>query len=220
MRADKQYCLDFGQKNIDAIRCQTCGMLYVVGEESDEKAHAKFHADFDDGVKWSVKLERPKKYYEDRSRVVAINSNDPKATIDIVNKLLKLSDGDMSAGEDASKYLNRKNTMFLLYITPTNRVVGYIIVETIEEANELVDYNSSRIESESVPAMLGVMYLWVHPFYRRRQIATKLLDVSRANLKQEFIIRRSQIAVCEPTELSIPFLNSYLKKRTKKVYRH
>lgn len=219
MRANEQYCLDFGQKNIYPIRCKTCGMLYAVGEESDEKQHAKYHAEFDEGVRWSVKLERPKKYLDNGSRVVAISKDDPKQTLDTINKVLKMSDGDMIAGEEVSKLLNKNNTLFLIYITPSNHIVGYIFVELIKEAYELVDYETSKLESEPTRADCGVLYLWVHPSYRRKRIATVLVDVARANLKKESVIYRPRVAVCDPTELAVPFFKAYFhNKRPVKVY--
>lgn len=219
MKANEQYCLDFGQKNIDPIRCKTCGMLYAVGEESDEKQHAKYHAEFDDGVRWSVKLEKPKKYFDDCSRIVAITSSEQKQTLDTINKLLKMSDGEMSAGDDVLKLVNRDKTKFYIYVTGTNHIVGYICVEQITEAFNLVDFESSRLESEPVRAECGVLYLWVHPAYRLQKIGTKLVDVARANVRRHGIIYRSRVAVCDPTESAVPFFKSFLfNKRPVLVY--
>lgn len=221
MKANEQYCLDFGQKNIDAIRCATCGMLYVVGEESDEKHHAKFHAEFDDGVKWSVKMERPRKYFDDGSRIVAITKDEQKPVYDIINKLLKMSDGEMSTGDDVYKLVNREDkvTRFFLYVTHTNHLVGYICVERINEAFLLIDFETSTLDTEPQAAGCGVLYLWVHPAYRRKKIATKLTDIARSNIKEEGIVYRSRVAVCDPTENAVPFFNAYLQhKRPIKVY--
>lgn len=218
VKANEQYVLDFGQKNIDPIRCPTCGMLYHPGEESDEKQHAKYHADFDEGVKWSMKSERPKKYFDDGSRIVAITKDEQKSVVEAVNKLLRLSESDMSTGNDIQPLVSRPNTLFLMYITPSNHIVGYIFVEKIREANNLVDFDSSRLEREAVRADCGIIYLWVHPAYRRNTIATHLVDVARANIKKD-VVYRSRVAVCDPTEVAIPFLNAYLlHKRPVKVY--
>lgn len=219
MKANEQYCLDFGQKNIDPIRCTTCGMIYAVGEESDEKQHAKYHAEFDEGVRWSVKLERVRKYFDDGSRVIAITSNEQKSTLDAVNKLLKMSDGDMSTGDDVQKLVSKANTQFLIFVTQANLIVGYICVELINEAYELIDFETSRLSSDPVPAECGVLYLWVHPTYRRDKIATKLTDIARANIKKKGIVYRARVAVCDPTETAVPFFNAYLRnKRAIKVY--
>lgn len=218
VKANEQYVLDFGQKNIDPIRCPTCGMLYHPGEESDEKQHAKYHADFDEGVKWSMKLERPKKYFDDGSRIVAITKDEQKPVIEAVNKLLRLSESDMSTGNDISKLVNRPNTLFLMHIIPNNHIVGYIFVEKIKEANNLIDFDSSQLEIEPVRADCGIIFLWVHPTYRRQKIATQLVDVARSNIRRD-IVYRSRVAVCDPTEVAIPFLNAYLlHKRSVKVY--
>lgn len=220
VRANEQYILDFGQKNIDPIRCPTCGMLYHVGEESDEKQHAKYHSEFNEGVKWTARLEKPRKYFDDGSRIVAITSNEQRPVLDAVNKLLRMSDGEMSTGGDVMKLINRPNTLFLIYIDQSNHIVGYVCVEKIKEAYNLVDFDSSRLESEPVRADCGILYLWVHPAYRRQKIATYLVDVARGNLKKESLIYRSRVAICDPTETAIPFLSAYLlHKRPVKVYR-
>lgn len=219
MKANEQYCLDFGQKNIDPVRCNTCGMLYVVGEETDEKQHAKYHADFNEGVRWPVKLERPKRYYDDGGRIVAIISEDPKPVLDSVNKVLKMSESDMSPGDDILKLLRTQGTIFYIYINTTNHVVGYICAEPIKAARHLIDYESSQLEEESVQAECGVLYLWVHPNYRKQGIATRLTDTARANILKHKIVFRSRVAVCDPTEAAVPFFRAYLQlKRPVKVY--
>lgn len=219
MRANEQYCLDFGQKNIDPIKCKICGMLYVLGEETDEKQHAKYHAEYNDGVRWPAKLEKPKKYLDDGSRIVAINSNEQKPALDAVNKLLKMSDGEMSAGEDITKLVNKEDTIFLLYVSPSNHIIGYICVELIDQAYNLIDFETSKLSEEPVPAECGVLYLWVHPYYRRQRIATWLTDIARANIKKHRVVYRSRVAVCDPTETAVPFFNAFLNnKRSIKVY--
>lgn len=219
MKANEQYCLDFGQKNIDPIKCKVCGMLFVVGEESDENQHLKFHADFEKGVRWSTKYEKPRKYLDDGSRIISIGSDEPKTTYEAVNKLLTMSESDMSPGDDVYKLVSNKDHLFLLYVTPTNYIVGYICVELIKEAYHLVDFESSRLSSETYPAECGILYLWIHPSFRRKGIATWLTDIARANLKKEGVIPRSRVAVCDPTEMAVPFLKAYLlQKRPVKVY--
>lgn len=218
MRANEQYCLDFGQKNIEPKKCATCGMLYIVGEETDEKQHRKYHEELSQGVKWSIKLERARKYFDDCSRIIQILPDEPKPIHDIINKVLRLSDGEMSAGNDISKIFTDK-VKFFLYIDRNNLVIGYICVEPIEKAFHLVDYEASRLEPDAVQAECGILYLWVHPQSRRHKIATKLLDCARANLKDETIIVRSRVAISEPTEKAISFLKAYLlNRRPVKVY--
>lgn len=219
MKSNEQYCLDFGQKNIDPIRCKTCGMLYVVGEESDEKQHAKFHRQFDDGVRWVVKLERPRKYFDDGSRILWICPEDPKIILDSVSQMLRMSQDDMSTGNDIVKLLRKENSIFLVYVSQQNNMIGYICVEQIEKSYELFDYDSSRISEEPTPAECGILYLWVHPMYRRRGIGTWLVDIARANLIKDKVVTRSRVAVCDPTDSAVPFLRAYLlNKRPVKVY--
>ena len=220
LKSNEQYCLDFGQKNYDPIRCETCGMLYTVGEETDEKQHAKYHAEFDNGVKWQVKLERPKKYYDDGCRVIDILRSDPKPILDAVSKVLKMSYTDMAAEEDITRLMTKnKAVKFYIFVNQSNNILGYICAEKISEAFVLLDFDASRMESDPVVANCGILFLWVHPMYRRQYIGSKLTDVARANITFSKIVSRSRVAVCDPTPLAIPFFNGYLKnKRPIKVY--
>lgn len=212
MKSNEQYCLDFGQ-DIAPTRCNKCGMIYTIGEDQDEKQHLKYCADFDEGVRWVVKLERPKKYFDDGSRILVITKNEPKPIYDMINKLLKISESEMSAGEDVTKLVNKENRLFLIYVTNTNHIVGYICMEIAESAHELIDYEASRLMCDPIPVDCAILYLWVHPSHRRKHIGTHLVDVARANIKPNKIIYRSKVAVCDPTEMAIPFLNAYLHNR-------
>jgi len=194
-------------------------MLYVVGEETDEKQHFKYHAEFNEGVRWSARLERPRKYFVDGDRILAINPTEQKPILDSINKLLKMSDSEMSAGDDVMKLIKKTNVLLYIYVTQSNHIVGYICAELIKEAFNLVDFETSQLEREPVPAECGVLYLWVHPRYRRKKYATWLTDVARANLIKDRIIYRSRVAVCDPTDVAIPYFKSYLRnKRPVKVY--
>lgn len=218
MRATEQYCLDFGQKSIQPVTC-SCGMVYVRGEEADEKQHAKYHEESTKGVKWPARLERPKKYYDDCSRIVNITANEQKLIPEAINKLLKMSEGEMSAGNDINKILALQNSLFYVFVDHASTLVGYICCQRIQEAYQLIDYQNSKLEEEPVAAECGVLYLWVHPSYRRQKIATRLVDVARANLKRSGVIYRSRVAVCDPTEQAIPFFEAYLfHKRPVRVY--
>ena len=42
----RQVYLDLGQSNFGHTKCPVCGLLYTVGEPSDEKAHKQFHRKF------------------------------------------------------------------------------------------------------------------------------------------------------------------------------
>lgn len=218
MRANEQYCLDFGQKNIEPTKCATCGMLYIVGEETDEKQHRKYHEELYQGIKWTVKTERAKKYFDDCSRIVEIIPEEPKSIQETMNKMLKLSDGEMSAGNDIAKILVDKRR-FYVFVNKNNETIGYVCVEHIEKAFHLVDYEASRMEPDPVVAECGIIYLWVHPQFRRHKVATKLVDCARANLKSDKIISRTRVAVCNPTENAVPFMKAYLlHKRPVKIY--
>ena len=42
----RQSYLDLGQSNFGPTRCPTCGLLYTVGEPTDERTHREFHKKF------------------------------------------------------------------------------------------------------------------------------------------------------------------------------
>ena len=51
----EQYFLDFGQKDMTCKSCNSCGFVYSVGLEDDEKMHALFHKTYTFGVAFMVR---------------------------------------------------------------------------------------------------------------------------------------------------------------------
>ncbi|QDZ17940.1 hypothetical protein A3770_01p04580 [Chloropicon primus] len=42
----RQAYLDLGQSNFGPVKCPTCGLLYTIGEPTDERTHRQFHKKF------------------------------------------------------------------------------------------------------------------------------------------------------------------------------
>ena len=54
-RSYAQYHLDLGQSDFLLKTCSVCGVMYVTGDEVDEKAHKGFHNDYIRGIQFKVK---------------------------------------------------------------------------------------------------------------------------------------------------------------------
>lgn len=55
-KGGEQMIIDAGQKEIGAKICKTCGMIYTIGQEEDEKLHAGYHQSYLINLKFSVML--------------------------------------------------------------------------------------------------------------------------------------------------------------------
>ena len=55
-RSHAQYHLDLGQSDFLLHTCAVCGVMYVTGDQEDEKAHKGFHNDYTRGVQFKVQM--------------------------------------------------------------------------------------------------------------------------------------------------------------------
>lgn len=55
-RSYAQLHLDLGQSDFLLHTCSVCGVMYVTGDEEDEKAHKGFHNDYTRGIQFKVQM--------------------------------------------------------------------------------------------------------------------------------------------------------------------
>lgn len=55
-RSYAQLHLDLGQSDFLLHTCSACGVMYVTGNEKDEKAHKGFHNDYTRGIQFKVQM--------------------------------------------------------------------------------------------------------------------------------------------------------------------
>ena len=94
-----------------------------------------------------------------------------------------------------------------LYII-NKRVVGMASAESIREAYFLHDNNFDR-DHEKQKALIGIHQIWVHSRFRRRGVASRLIDTVREKMLYGMVVPRNQVAFSSPTEAGASFARRY-----------
>ncbi|CAK9807042.1 N-acetyltransferase ESCO1 [Anthophora plagiata] len=220
---DKQYLLDVGQKNFGATQCTECGVVYQVGDPEDENAHLNYHNNrkilkFPKLRLQGWKTERV--IMEDpltSSRVILVESSDPKLCWKKVTEILTYVDRDL--GLDDTKLLDYKQKKVYLYIKE-RAVIGVLVAEHITSAHRMIPelLELDCCTAESSPAKCGINVVWTDLNHRRQGIATKLVDILRAHFYFGYIMSLDDIAFSIPTPSGKIFAEKYTKTRNFKVY--
>ncbi|CAH0481657.1 unnamed protein product [Peronospora belbahrii] len=221
----KQSYIDVGQRDFGKhVTCSTCHLLYTAGEEEDEKEHEKFCRRIKRGVtisKW--KTERTLKTFLDtRDRILEIRGDDPSFH---VKKLLEIK----AVLDDAlgfvleEEFLQRSHFIYV----QDHRVVGCVNVERITEAftldksaSNMVKMNDKSSVTErgaltasttSQSAVVGICQIWVHPSFRRRSIATRMVNIVREKSIYGMRIAKHRVAFAQPTRNGLQFAQKYME---------
>lgn len=98
-------------------------------------------------------------------------------------------------------------------------VIGLVSCESINTAERLISENPlSCSTNENNPAKIGVSRLWVSSAFRRRNVASHLLDALRrhfmtmtANTSQ--VVAKDLVAFSDPTESGLRFAQKYFNRK-------
>lgn len=150
-------------------------MVYCVGSPMDEISHKKYHRDKVSPMPYKRRKNDNIIFKRsDEEYIVLVESGDfsKRSFIQIFEYI------DKQLGFNARK--ESKNEKAYLYISK-KKVVGCIIVERIEKAHRLIKTEDDCIviEENSESALVGISRLWVHPNFRKKFIASTLLDTMR-----------------------------------------
>ncbi|RLN96205.1 hypothetical protein BBJ28_00015025 [Nothophytophthora sp. Chile5] len=219
-----QAYIDVGQRSFGKhVTCATCGLLYTVGEEEDEREHQKFCRRVRRGIVFSKwKKERIlKSFSQTRARILEIRGDDPSAH---VKKLLEIKAvlDDALGFVEPHVFLQRSHFVYI----QDRQVVGCVTTERIDEAF-LLDSGASNLVTKlkagdeavdgavtaspaSQPAVVGICQLWAHPDFRRKQIATRLVDVVREKSVYGMHVAKKLVAFSQPTRNGLQFAQKYL----------
>ncbi len=66
--------------------------------------------------------------------------------------------------------------------------------------------------------LVGVCRLWVHEAYQRKGVASKLVDTLRMNFSRPAVVKATQIAFSDPTDMGAGFAAKYLDNEAFLVY--
>ncbi len=224
-----QMYLDFGQSNFGRRKvCNVCGMMWTQGAPDDEVQHASFCSSFLKGVPFAGwQKERVASEWleegKEGGRVVEIRPDDPSKHLGKLKDVLKQADADMGFTRDNQEAVKQRA---FLYIAG-KRVVGCILAEaidseclTLEEGTEPGGGSNNTPEQfkTAPPLMVGVYQMWTHQSYRRKGIATRMLDTVRQRFVWGMVIGYEALAFTQPTTDGLALAQAYCGREKVYVY--
>ncbi|XP_071118827.1 N-acetyltransferase ESCO2-like [Haliotis cracherodii] len=229
----EQMIIDAGQKKIGAIQCETCNMLYNQGDPSDEADHAKIHLTFMSALSFpGWKKERVvQEFPDDGGRIVVVLSQDPKYATKKVEEINRLMSMDLGFPEQTVWY--KPHLKVFLYVSDEKEVQGCVVAESITEGYRVIPESQgggsqviSRTgrpwccETEPEPALVGISRLWVCNMYRRKGIASRLVDTVRQVFEHGVLIDKDEVAFSDPTTDGKQFATKYSATPAFLVYKY
>lgn len=216
-KSTQQYCLDFGQKNFDAQKCDECNMMYTKGEVVDEKTHADYHDMFTNGLKYHVWKHRDVVATYKDGYVLRVLPSSPHYMHKKLDELFKIADIELGINIDLQASM-KSNSVYFIFISVQKRIAGFVAAERIAKAHWLVSEEPLMASTEDTEAQCGVSRIWIHPKYRRQQIGTRLLDTLRANFLVSQVVPKEKLAFSDPTSSGKEFAKHYLKSSRFLIY--
>ncbi|KAK9921455.1 hypothetical protein M0R45_029964 [Rubus argutus] len=209
-RSYAQLHLDLGQSDFLLHTCSVCGVMYVTGDEEDEKAHKGFHNDYTRGIQfkgWSNErvVHAPK---VGGGRILLVLDCDPPAQRNKVENVVRMMETEFAMGGFCPSCLR----CICLFCLPGLLAVWEVIRKAPaarEASNEHLN-GATLYEKEAVPAVCGIRAIWVTPANRRKHIATQLLDALRKSFCMGFVLERSQLAFSQLTSAGKALVSNYI----------
>lgn len=218
----KQLIIDAGQKKFGHTTCPTCGMVYTLGDAEDEKLHTKHHNSFLAVVKFAGwKNQREVGIYPD-GKVIMVSPNDPKCMLNKMDEIRQMVDRELGIVEDESA--TRSPQMYFFFVSHNKKVLGFLSAREIKEGYRVIPdeggsvKNSFCCECEPVKAICGISRIWTAPFYRRKRVASRLLDRLRINFSFGCPIDLCEIAFLDPTMMGRELAAAYSQNDRFLVY--
>ncbi|PNF17554.1 hypothetical protein B7P43_G15557, partial [Cryptotermes secundus] len=214
---DNQYIIDAGQKKFGATQCKECCIVYQIGDPDDEMSHQKYHNSGHDLKYTPCKQERVVAYYG-TERVILIKPSDSKPWLNKMKNVLNVVDKEL--GYVDAELGNLSNSQIYLYVTD-KQVIGCVVAHPIKFAYKMLN---SVIEGcdccseESYPAKCGVSRVWVAKNYRRKKIASKMMDCMRSSFLHGYVLGVDEFAFSAPTLAGKAFAEKYTGTENYLVY--
>lgn len=195
----QQTVLDLGQKRQRV--CAICGVLYVAGNKLDEAKHRSICDAWLHGVKFTKWCHQS-----------VLLDLDWLAIVSVGRMTAVLRNVCAAMARDLGGEIDDDEKCLRAYLAVSKRrVVGCALVEPLREA--------SRPDGCSAFVHVGIRKIWVHAEWRRKRIASKLLDTIRDTFIFDHKIPRDRVACTRPTRLGRAFFATYLGEHNPlKVY--
>ena len=102
-----------------------------------------------------------------------------------------------------------------------DKIIGMVIISEMKHINIIYDcffehYDDLKIMEENrSSAKIGVEVIWIHQQFKKRKIASHLIDCSRFFLHYGTVYEKSEMAVTQPTQEGFSFFKKYFDGKIK-----
>lgn len=213
-----QTYIDVGQRDLSARRCQECGMVYAPGARDDDAIHVRHHTSFlvqrNRRPSFSGWLGERVLGCVHSGKLVAVKACDVlpwrrhiyRIDAFVTEKLASLS---------AALSLHPSHSGWLAILFVVNRTVeAYALADLVSSARP-ASISNDGIATISTTAehirgtLCGIRKIWVADNWRRKGIATEIVDAARLNLLYGHIISRNHVAFTPTTPAGARFARTY-----------
>lgn len=219
-------CQDPNQMQIDAGQergptlCLTCGTVYTIGDAVDEASHEQQHNGVVERLKFPGWRNERNCGEEESGRMLMVQPGDPRHMWKKVEDALSVVDRDLGFSEVGIRHPDK--TKVFLYISD-KKIVGFLLAEAIEKGFRVITQTGETGKvymSSDKPNIVkcGVSRIWVLSDYRRRGIASKLVECMRSLFILGNYLTQDQLAFSDPTPNGMDFASNYMKRPDFLVY--
>ncbi|XP_063878935.1 N-acetyltransferase ESCO2-like isoform X1 [Scylla paramamosain] len=224
---DTQMMIDAGQKEFGAKQCPECGVLYEMGNPSDDTSHMDYHNHLFNALKYTDWKKENLVREPDHlgGRVIAVSVQDSERWWQKVEEVREVVDNELGFSENSIR--TREHTKVFLYVLD-QRVVGCLIAEKTDKAYRVVPQKqqtegSGRLvccSRDATKVWVGISRVWVLSAMRGKGIASTLVDAMRCNMFNCHMLSKDQFAFSDPTEAGLKFAEKYMGRPDFLVYHH
>ena len=108
-----------------------------------------------------------------------------------------------------------------MYISE-KKIAGVLVVQSLSQGYRMLSASTTSSQkccsTDPSPALCGVSRIWTLASFRRRKIASRLLDAMRTEFIYGKIISVDELAFSDPTEMGLAFAQHYSKRQDFLVY--
>ncbi|NXO69996.1 ESCO2 acetyltransferase, partial [Phainopepla nitens] len=129
-----QMIIDAGQRQLGAVQCGSCGMLYAPGIPEDRLQHLQHHRRLREALRYpGWKQERVVAEFWD-GKIVLILPEDPKYAVRKAQEVLELVDAELGFPAGATSRDFPQGSRVYLFVSPGTCVLGCLVAQRIQQA--------------------------------------------------------------------------------------
>jgi len=217
-----QMVIDAGQKRIGPIMCADCGLLYTPGEIEDEEEHRKAHARLDN-LHTVMLWKNPNMIanFSDGAYIVSVKKTDQnKKPLKKLRHFMEWIESELGIVPCVQDENNPEH--LFLYMCPAKRknfarILGYASMEVLQKGSTVgqpINATEDTPWTKDVPAHIGITRIWTDALFRRKKIASRIVDNMRFHSGiPGYVVSKENIGIYEPNVEGKLFLETFTESK-------